>query len=1016
MGLNEEQQAAVSHSEGQLLVRAGPGSGKTHVIIEKVNRLVARGIPPESILCMTFTERAADEMRQRLGPSTGEVWVGTIHSLCLEILKENRVKTGTSESTVVFGGLPRLAWCFRNMNTFGIDQDIVSLEKSPIDKLTSMLKAVRLAKRELISADDLERYVRDGLAAAPDDEALARLGELVKVYRAYDSHKNGHNLIDYDDMVAMTVDLLERDARVLETYRKRYRHVLVDEFQDNNYAQFRLAVLLAGSGNITVVGDDDQSIMGFQGAFGGIFDEFRGAYPGHKSATLGQNYRCSGNISKLSVGLLRTESGRDTKPLVSRRPAGEWVVVTAAADEESEREFVAKTILDLGVPHGKVAVLCKTNRSCQAFARALRTRGISAALVGTGNLMRNPLVAEIMALLRIAASPETAGDSVSLVLSRRGIREYNIQAINRAAARLASGNGTPDDGVFAALAEYPGLNQEAEVDEIARQLKGMCNESKRIGLLGTLYRIMMEYTDAYKKNANAPDGDEDAAWNLAVLNKLYDVAEEYERHYYGRRLSDFVEYVELAEDPDAVDTGAEYDEPAVGAVSVLTIHKSKGKEFDTVFVTGLRDDNIPSKPRTDDFEIPKALLKGSGRSDDPDLHLREQRNLLYVAMTRAKNRLYLSYPKLAGDSRREREPSRFLKDVEYESNPSVRAMEYEKAKASVPAVQNAFDAEKSRKQEEVCKAVRESRPIAAVLGTINLAKIAHEHKESGDGGDPGTMSALKDGVDAAAAAVAAAMDGDPPAAGKPVNQLVHKETLTLSASGIEEYQECPLKFKYNRVLRIPSKSSVAMRKGTVIHAAMERLGDERASGHVPDVAEATRLAVEELSSSKGEYDAAEYAEASSSIENIINNYAAWDEASPNTPVDVEVEFRLAIGGIRYKGKIDRLDRSPDGGYEVVDFKTGRSIISRDKLRVSPQANIYAHAVRERYGSLPAKVSMLYPARDNKTREYAVTEESLEEGLGIVKDCGSRIVDEQFDPTPGFHCRWCPYNKICPAAK
>ena len=363
MELNEEQQAAVSQSEGQLLIRAGPGSGKTHVIIEKVNRLVAGGVPPESILCMTFTERAADEMRRRLGPGTEEVWVGTIHSLCLEILKDNRIKTGTSESTLVFGGLPRLAWCFRNMNAFGIDPEIVSLEKSPVDKLTSMLKAVRLAKRELVSADDLERHARNGLAAAPDDEALARLGELVKVYRAYDSHKNGHNLIDYDDMVAMTVGLLERDARVLETYRKQYRHVLVDEFQDNNYAQFRLAVLLAGPGNITVVGDDDQSIMGFQGAFGGIFNEFRDAYPNHKSVTLGRNYRCSENISELSVDLLRAEGERDTKSLVSKRPVGERVVVAATADEESEREFVAKTILDLDVPYGNVAVLCRTNRS-----------------------------------------------------------------------------------------------------------------------------------------------------------------------------------------------------------------------------------------------------------------------------------------------------------------------------------------------------------------------------------------------------------------------------------------------------------------------------------------------------------------------------------------------------------------------------------------------------------------------------------------------------------------------------
>ncbi len=1023
MDLDDGQRAAVLHISGQLLVRAGPGSGKTHLISEKVNRLVAGGIPQESILCMTFTEKAAGEMRQRLaGPGTDNVRVGTIHSLCLEILKENRIKTGVGEGAVVFGGLPRLAWCRRNMDTFGIDSGVIRLDKNPLEVLSSMLAAIRLAKRELISADDLDRHVRAGLATTPDDENLARLGELVKLYRAYDRYKNDRNLIDYDDMMAMTVNLLERDARVREEYHNRYRHILIDEFQDNNYAQFQVARLLAGSGNITAVGDDDQSVMGFQGAFDGIFDEFRNAYPGHKQVELERNYRCSGNISALSAGLLRSgeDYGRDAKRLAPGRRDGERVVVAAAADEGSEREFVADAISKLKIPYGGVAVLCRTNHSCQEFARALRMRGIPVALVGAANLLRNPMTSEIMALLRIAASPETSGASISLMLGRRGIREYNILAVNRAAKRLVSDTGgARGDGVFLTLERHTGSDQDAEIREIARRLRRMSDEAKRDDLLGVLHRIMTDYTDAYRKNANAPDGDEDAAGNLAALNWLYEMARDYQRHYYGRWLSDFVEYVELADEPGAADAVAEYGAAAGNAVNVLTMHKSKGKEFDAVFVTGLYDDEMPGKPRRADFEIPRELFRGSGRRPyDRDLHVRERRSLLYVAMTRARDLLYLSYPRFAKDGIKERKPSRFLQGME--SDPRVQSIEHGPARKSLPsAIRDAAWAEKKLiVQEEVCKAVRESRPVAAVRGMADLVKILQAERQGGggNGGDSieqfDVASVLKAGLDGA---TATATCHGPPAPG-PKSQLVSKEALVLSATGIESYRRCPLMFKYGRILRIPERPSMPLRKGAVVHAALERLGSERMSGGTPDVDGAVRLAAERLRSNRDEYDQGEYDSAESSLGDIIRNYVDWDKASPNTPVGIEVEFGTVIDGIRYKGKIDRLEKNPDGEYEVVDFKTGNKLIKRSDLRTSPQANIYAHAVRERYGSLPVKFSMVYPAAGNKAREYAVTEESLKQGLGIVKDCASRITDGQFDPAPSYACRWCSYNTICPAAK
>lgn len=997
MELNDEQRAAVSHAGDQLLVVAGPGSGKTLVIAERVARLVAEGIPQESILCMTFTEKAAGIMRRRLQErSASGVWVGTIHSLCLEMLKDNYVKTGIIDRTEVFGEMPRLAWCVRNVDKFGINEKAVSLSGDTRKLCKSMMRAVQLAKRELVTADDLEHRASVGLDANPDDEESALLAELVKVYRAYDAHKRKNDLIDYDDMVAMAVNLLERDSQALETYRQRYRHVMVDEFQDHNYAQFRLTRLLTGSGSITAVGDSNQSIMGFQGAFGGIFDEFRAAYPGHGPVALSRNHRCSGNVSEISSQLLRADAGREARPLSSVATDGDPVVVAATPDEVAEREFVAETISELDVSPDEVAVLCATNESCQAFAAALRARGIPAALVGPSNLARNPAVAEVMALLRIADSPETSGIDISLVLSRRGIREYNIQAINGKARQVGT---APDDGVFSVLGGYSGSDQDAEIREIARQLQRMSAEARNSDLLGTLHRIMTEYTDAYKKSAN--ESGYEAARNLSILNRLYGMAEEYERHYYGRRLSDFVEYVELVGDPKMADPDSD-DAEIAGAVSVLTIHKSKGKEFNTVFVTGLYDDNVPGSFREEKFNIPADLLKGTGRASDPkEAHVRERRNLLYVAMTRAESRLYLSYPKMAKDARGERRPSRFLDDLNYETNPRVRAISHESSAPAGLTPRDALEAARLRAQEEACKAIRESRPEAAVRHLVNLARMAHA-RDGGDG-DFDPTAILRADLD---------MAGELPA--EPRIPLVDKESLALSASGIGTYQECPLKFKYQRVLRVPERPSIHMTKGGIIHEALEALGNQRLAGREPEIDAAVRTAEEKMASVRGAHDDAQYRAAESSIGEIVRNYAKWDGESPNKPVGMEVWFDIFLDGIKYTGRMDRVEKNPDGGYEVVDFKTGATPMPKKKVPLDPQLNLYAAAVREKYGSLPAKVSLLYPAKNNTVREYAVTEELLEAGLGVIRECADDILAEKFGATPGNHCTRCPYRNICPA--
>ena len=1009
MDLDDRQREAVDYAGGPLRVEAGPGSGKTRVIVERVARLVAGGLPQDSILCVTFTRKAAGEMDRRLQEmDIGGVRVETIHSFCLEVLHENYLRTGISEKTRRFSELARLVWCVRNSDRFGIDGEVIRLDRNPADLFGPMMSAVSLAKRELVSPEDLERRVSRGPPDPGDQEWFDQLAELSKVYRAYDSYKTEKDLIDYDDMVAETVRLMRQDRSVLERYRQRYQHVLVDEFQDNNYAQFLLVRLLAGSGGITVVGDVDQSIMGFQGAFSGIFDEFAAAYPGARSVRLGRNYRCSANVSAISTRLLAAEPDRAAAPAVPVGAAGEPAVVAAAADEEAERLFVAEEIRRLGGPWKDTAVLCRTNRSCEMFAETLRSHGIPAALSGTGNLMRNAAAVEAVSMLKVADSPQTAGREISWLLKRRGISEHNIAGINRVARGMRE-PGSPDDCVFEAMRGYSGSDQDTEIREVARHLARMVEESRTAYLTDMLHRIMMEYTDLYRRNANS-DGPE-AARNLAILNAIHRMAEDYQYHYYGERLSDFVDYLEMAGDLEypGLDASAEDNADAGDAVAVLTMHKSKGKEFGTVFVTGLYQDGIPGRWKRREFDIPADLLKGSGRQQDSaESHLREARNLLYVAMTRAKDRLYLTHPRRVGESAKDREPSVFLGEITGDGSDApagaIRIVEYDgSGGAGGPAARDPLDVARYRIQEEACGAIRESRVEAAAARLAELTRMMHvqEHGDA-EGFDP--MQVLAAG--AARLGRMVLPERTP---------LVSRETLSLSATAIRSYLECPLQFKYRNVLAVPAEPSLGMTKGSIIHDVLDTLGKERLGGGEPDIDAGVRRARDLWDDARRIHGGGpKYEKAAAGLDGIIRGYAEWEAASPNSLVETEARFATHIDDIRYTGKMDRVERNDRGGYEIADFKTGSTVLPKREVALDPQLNIYAAAARAKYGVLPERVSLVYLEKNNAVREYTVTPGSLEEGLGAVRAAAGKILDEKFEATPGYHCRWCPYRGICPA--
>ena len=974
MKLDADQQQAVSHTRGPLMVIAGPGSGKTHVLVNKVAKLVSDGVKQESILCMTFTKKAAEEMHNRLQKmGAGDVRAGTMHALCLDILKEYGIDTGVTEMTKILSELARIQWCVDSIKDMNIDSKVISLSNLPA-QCQKMLDAIRLAKREMISADQLERYAK----AHPDDGRI--WAELVKVYRAYDAYKKEHNLIDYEDMVTMTVSYLQSHDAVLKKCQERYRYVLVDEFQDNNYAQFQLTKLLAGSRNVTVVGDRNQSIMGFQGAFDGIFEEFQDSYPEHSLVRLTRNYRCGKSIAEISGQLLGTDS-KTAENHATKDNKGEIVFVTANSDS-AEREFVAKTIKERFNPQDHdIAVLCTTNESCRKFAKTIRSHGLQATAAGSSRLTRNAAVSDVINLLKIADSPDTSGMEIFAVLKARGIYEHNIQSINAEAYQYRKvSNHKEVDGVYKVLLEQTNSEQAIEIQEIVSRLEEMIHEAKTENLQVMLHRIMTDYSDAYRVNAN--DQSQEAAINRAHLDILYDMAEEYQR-YFGTRISGFIRYIQMA---DYLDLTTEIDPSYMDinnsekqhSVSVLTIHKSKGKEFDVVFVTGLYQDNIPGRQRSNKFEIPKALLKGKGRETDAKkAHLQERKNQLYVAVTRTKEHLYLTYPTQARTSKKFRKVSTFLSDIKYDSNPLIRTESYISSTESKLAPSDMRAAKRQRIQEAACKAIRESR--------LNTARLYIDALES---------MRFEDAIH---------------------TSLINKTNLRLSATDIQTYLRCPLQLKYGKVLGVPAKPTIALIKGGVIHSALDQLGKAKMAGFDPDIEAVLRAAHRDLQSSKSLFGDVVFEDAESSLNGIIENYVKWDQDTAGELMGTEIRIETVIDGIVYNTKIDRIMKNPGGGYEIIDYKTGKSMETKANVKVMPQTNIYAKAVLDKYGSLPDRVSLVYLAVDKKNnlRIYDVTNESLETGLDIVRDCARRITSEEFDATPGDVCRNCSYRTICP---
>ncbi len=609
--LGRQQQLAAAVTGGPVRVVAGAGTGKTAVIAERYRRLVAGGISPDKVLVMTFTERAAREMRQRIeelidAPAPG---VGTFHSIALGWLREDGRTIGVQPGFRILTGAER--WIFARELMWKIGDGALVGDERPDDLVSPVLQMLERMKQELVPIDRIERW-----AASSDEAERAELMRAcVRLFRAYEKECRKQRLLDFDDLLLLAVRMLEKSPAVLERYASRFPNVLVDEYQDLNLAQERLVELVAAGRDPFIVGDDDQSIYRFRGASRASLERFLHTFPQARTVTLGVNRRSSTRVVAAASALI----GHNPERLLKRLRAehtGPAVEVWRCADGSSEAASIAREAGNLaasGVPLSTVAILCRTNAIARPIAAALVAAGLPHVVFGGHGFLDRPEVKDLIAVLRAVRDP---ADLVAL------------ERINDRPATVAL---RPLLESFAAAA--------ARID--VRDL--FFDLMERTRYLDHL-RAGLEASEAERATANVSRFGEQIA-------EFCETSPDHSLDAYLRHL----ELVLLSgedEEPAAPDQG--------DAIQVMTIHQSKGLEFDAVFVPSLVEGRLPQSARSPRFELPAFVLEPlvRGREDV----IAEERRLLYVAMTRARGRLYLTCASHYDGGRRWRE-SRFLKEL-----------------------------------------------------------------------------------------------------------------------------------------------------------------------------------------------------------------------------------------------------------------------------------------------------------------------------------------------------------------
>lgn len=966
--LNEAQRRAITHGDGPLLVIAGAGTGKTRVITERIRHLLESdgSLLGENILGLTFTKKAAGEMKSRVVKAAGErgkdVVLATFHSFCETILKEVDGKRVALEQVD--------HWILLRRNLARLKLEKFRRLAEPGQFLSDFITFFSRCQDELVSSEDYHAFAGqlaqelEAEKAGLDEDTLkeraehvALQKEIARAYLASEEILQEKNSVALNGLIAETVKLLKNDAARRKQLQERYKHILVDEFQDTNIAQLELLHLLSAERrNIVVVGDNDQAIYRFRGASFGSFKLFLQRFAdwkeGQDSApyrvALTDNYRSTPNILRVatqSISMNEVSPEFPKKVLQSNKAEGEKIRIVELESGEDEAAWVADELQRLrgaGRRWRDFAVLYRKHTQRDHLVTELSQRKIP-FVISRLSILEHPLVRDVLAYLRLIAQPfdDVACARVLGAPAWHMAPEDLVRLAERAGRK---GRKAIYDVLQAPQTELPFDESPGAVAVLLEFL----SEQRKTMRRRTALEILGDLTEWLEVPQRASLQDR------KYVNRLGEFMKEWEAKSETRKLPEFLEYLDYFQQAGGV-LSLEDDAPG-DAVQLMTVHGAKGLEFPHVFLMRVNHGEFPARNRSPLFEFPDRLMQED--LPEGDFHIQEERRLFYVALTRAEDRLTITTVK----EKKGRVPV-FIEDLVMDPGLKKRDVLHTTAKA------------KEKRNEE---------SKAGVVGTPELFPVSD--------GPAKIFSKVADWAESYF----------PPLA----------EPLKLSSSAIQNYRKCPQQFAFSYLWSLKEGPRAALSFGSVMHTTVRRFLEQLKKGVTLPFDEVQRIYETEWASA-GYEDA--YQEAEYKKDGLEQLKVFHTSILAEAPVVLEQEkaFELPLANdVILTGRMDQVNSLGRNDVEIVDYKTGKPRKEAD-ARKDLQLSIYALAAKEIFEWNPVRLVFHY-LQNNEVLATARDAKQLADAEKIVQEAAADIRAKKFVARPGFACRSCAYKPICPA--
>ena len=968
--LNAAQRRAVEHGEGPLLVIAGAGTGKTRVITERIRHLLLSdpNLPGENILGLTFTRKAAGEMKARVVKTVGEraksVTLATFHSFCESLLTE--IAPGRLALDKVDH------WILLRRNLARLKLEKFRRLAEPGQFLGDFIEFFSRCQDELVSSEDYRRYA-NGLVVALEAERsaldedtyreraeeAARQQEIARVYRASEELLQEKNAVALNELISETVRVLGENAVMREQLQERYRYILVDEFQDTNIAQLKLLHLLSAQPrNILAVGDNDQAIYRFRGASFGSFQIFLERFAGWKTGedssrwrlTLTENYRSTPNVLRVAtqvIGQNAVSADFPKKELSPTRPEGQRVRIVELATAEEEARWVAEELERLrgaGCPWRDFAILYRQHAHRDGLVKHLARRWIPFVIVKL-SILEHPLVRDVLAYLRLIGHPwDDIACARVLAAPAWGL---DAESLVRLIGRSGKKRGTSlSDQLQEPQGQLPFSGSAAPIAELLAFLsdqRKMLNRRTAEEILGEL----LEWLEVPQRTR-----EDDRRY----VNRLAEFAKEWAPKSATRGLAEFLEYLDYYEQAGGT-LSLDNEEDPRDAVKLMTVHAAKGLEFPHVFILHVNNRAFPASERPHIFEFPSALMKEEMPAGD--FHIQEERRLFYVALTRAQERLTIT----TLTDRKGKTPT-FLEDILMDA-----AVKRRDVVQSAPALPPDVDRSEPLRRAETDAALFPASPSPPKI----FSRIAGWGETY-----------------------------HPPA----------PEPLKLSPSAIENYRKCPQQYLFSYLWSLREGPRANLSFGSVMHTTIKRFMGELRRGNRLPFEEVKRIFEAEWTSAGFEDDYQEGEYKKDGIEQLRAFHASV-VAEPPHVAEQEKSFELPMeNNVVVTGRMDQINSLGKREVEIVDYKTGRPRAD-SAARKDLQLSLYALAAREVLDLNPA-VLVFHYLLTNERQVTSRDAKQIDEAVKIVQESAADIRAGEFPAHPGFICKSCAYRAICPA--